>query len=116
MYCSACGFALTEGFCFCPQCGAPAVTTPASGLEANRPAPRLSRPRYDKKIAGVCAGIARYLGVDVTLIRILTAVLALYPPCFGVLIYIVCWIVMPPDPVQLPPAPALANHIAKAEG
>jgi phage shock protein PspC (stress-responsive transcriptional regulator) len=63
---------------------------------------RLSRPRNNRKVAGVCAGVARYLGVDVTLIRIVWFVLALWPVGLGVLLYLVCWIVMPNDPLMLP--------------
>jgi phage shock protein C len=54
----------------------------------------------EAKIAGVCAGFARYFGFDVTLIRILWAVLIVCPvPSFGLVAYIVAWIVMPKDPV-----------------
>jgi phage shock protein C len=64
----------------------------------------LSRPTREGKIAGVCAGFARYFGLDVTLVRILWLVLSVWPlPVFGVVAYIVAWIVMPKD---LDPAPA----------
>lgn len=54
----------------------------------------------DAKIAGVCAGFARYMKVDVTLIRILWIVMMVWPvPLFGLVAYIVAWIVMPKDPV-----------------
>lgn len=48
----------------------------------------------DKKIAGVCGGVAEYLNVDATLVRIIWLLLVL---CFGVgaLAYIICWILMP---------------------
>ena len=51
---------------------------------------------HEKKIAGVCAGFARYFGVDVTLMRILWIIVAL---CTGIgfIAYIVAWIVMPRD-------------------
>ena len=49
---------------------------------------------YDKKIAGVCAGFARYFGVDVTLMRILWIIVALGTG-IGFVAYIVAWIVMP---------------------
>jgi phage shock protein PspC (stress-responsive transcriptional regulator) len=42
--------------------------------------------------------VARYLDLDVTLIRILWILLAIFPPVPGLLAYIVCWIVMPQDP------------------
>ncbi|HEX5432400.1 MAG TPA: PspC domain-containing protein [Bryobacteraceae bacterium] len=61
----------------------------------------MSRPREDAKIAGVCAGFARYFDLDVTLVRIVWIVLIFYPPGVGLLAYILCWIVMPKDP--LPP-------------
>ncbi len=48
-------------------------------------------------------GNARYLGVDVTLVRILWIVLMVWPlPLFGLISYIVAWIVMPKDPVAVP--------------
>jgi phage shock protein C len=54
----------------------------------------------EAKIAGVCAGFARYFALDVTLVRILWAVITVFPlPCFGLVSYIVAWIVMPRDPV-----------------
>jgi phage shock protein C len=55
---------------------------------------RLHRSLTDKKIAGVCGGIAAYLGWDPTLVRLLWVVLTLLGGS-GVLIYIVLWIVMP---------------------
>jgi phage shock protein C len=57
---------------------------------------------HEAKIAGVCAGFARYLGMDVTLVRVLWVVLTLCPlPSFGLVAYMVAWIVMPKDPVAL---------------
>jgi phage shock protein C len=55
------------------------------------------RVRSEKKIAGVCAGFARYLGVDVTLVRIVWLVLTLAGAGVGLTAYIVAWIVMPWD-------------------
>jgi phage shock protein PspC (stress-responsive transcriptional regulator) len=63
----------------------------------------------EKKVAGVCAGIARYLGVDATLIRVLVAILSVYPPGLGILFYIVCWIVMPRDEQRFLPAATVPN-------
>ncbi len=103
MYCSSCGIEVSDSARFCPQCGtATGKETVASPL--GRPARLLSRPRDDRKIAGVCSGMARYLGLDVTLVRILTVVLAIWPPGVGIIFYLVCWIVMPQDPLLLPPA------------
>ncbi|MDR3446132.1 MULTISPECIES: PspC domain-containing protein [Dyella] len=55
---------------------------------------RLHRSLTDRKIAGVCGGVAEYLGWDSTLVRLLWVVLTLLGGS-GVLIYIVLWIVMP---------------------
>ncbi|MFZ0594351.1 MAG: PspC domain-containing protein [Bryobacteraceae bacterium] len=108
MYCSSCGSEVAADHRYCPQCGT-AVRTDGKGNESTPGAPRLSRPLDQKKIAGVCAGIARYLNVDVTLIRILTAILTVYPPGLGLIFYIVCWIVMPRD-AWVPPQTAVANN------
>jgi phage shock protein C len=96
MFCTRCGSELREPDYFCSACGA----ATARNAAPPRPEARLSRPMSEAKIAGVCAGFARYFGFDVTLIRILWAVLIVCPvPSFGLVAYIVAWIVMPKDPV-----------------
>jgi phage shock protein PspC (stress-responsive transcriptional regulator) len=55
---------------------------------------RLTRPRNDRWIAGVCSGVARYFGLDPTLIRVLW-VLFVCLGGSGILAYVICWIVMP---------------------
>jgi len=50
----------------------------------------------EKSIAGVCAGFARYLGMDLTLMRILWLCVAIFTG-FGFIAYLVCWIVMPKE-------------------
>jgi phage shock protein PspC (stress-responsive transcriptional regulator) len=60
-----------------------------------QPPKRLYRTRDDQMIAGVCGGIARYLGVDPTLVRVV-AVLALVFAFPGALIgYLLAWALMP---------------------
>jgi phage shock protein PspC (stress-responsive transcriptional regulator) len=54
----------------------------------------LRRSRTDKKIAGVCGGIARFLGMDSNIIRIIL-VLSVLLGGVGLLPYIVAWIVIP---------------------
>jgi phage shock protein C len=95
MFCTKCGAELREQDRFCSACG----LATARGAAPPRPEARLSRPMGEAKIAGVCAGFARYLGVDVTVVRILWVVLAVCPLPFGLIAYIVAWIVMPKDPV-----------------
>ena len=94
MFCTKCGIELKEQDKFCNECGTPTGRAPVS----NRTTPRLSRPVREGKIAGVCAGFARHFGLDVTLVRVLWLVLSVWPvPVFGVVAYIVAWIVMPKD-------------------
>ncbi|ROS73361.1 PspC domain-containing protein [Cellulomonas sp. PhB143] len=57
----------------------------------------LSRPRYDRWIAGVCSGLARRFGVRPGTVR-LVAVLSCLLPGPQVLAYVVLWVVMPRDP------------------
>jgi len=70
-----------------------------SPAPAYQPTPnrRLARRSDDKLIAGVCSGVADYLGIDVTLVRVLTALGAVLG--FGTLIvaYVVLWAVLPQD-------------------
>ena len=101
MYCTKCGVQLNETSNFCSSCGNPT----ARNAYASPPAyPRLSRPRDERKVAGVCAGFARYLGVDVTIIRLIAVVLIFCPVGVGLIAYLVAWIIMPNDPLRLPAA------------
>lgn len=58
---------------------------------------RLERSMSDKYIAGVCGGIAKYFGVDATLIRIIFVALVLAGVMPGVLPYIIAWVIMPAE-------------------
>ncbi|MDD2284006.1 MAG: PspC domain-containing protein [Paludibacter sp.] len=54
------------------------------------------RRSNDQMIAGVCAGIAEYLGLDVTLVRVGYVLLSILSAGFpGTLLYIILWLVMP---------------------
>ncbi len=57
---------------------------------------RILRSRTDRMVGGVCGGLAKYLGVDPTLVRLVFVILALGGGA-GVPIYIVLWIVIPPE-------------------
>ncbi len=58
---------------------------------------RLYRSRKERRIAGVCGGIAEYLAIDPTLVRILWVLLALAGGP-GVLLYIIMAAVVPEEP------------------
>ncbi|WP_299230843.1 PspC domain-containing protein [uncultured Bacteroides sp.] len=49
----------------------------------------------DRMIAGVCAGLAEYFGLDTTLVRVGYALLTVFTAFSGVIIYIILMIVMP---------------------
>ena len=56
----------------------------------------LRRSRKQKLLAGVCGGLAEWLGWDVTLVRILYVVVSILSAAFpGILVYVVLWILMP---------------------
>ena len=92
MYCTKCGFELRDDDRFCSRCG----NRTAVGAVIETPPRPLLLDKRNKKIGGVCAGFARYLGVDVVLMRVLWLGIAL---CTGVgfLAYLAAWIVIPSD-------------------
>ena len=60
---------------------------------------KLYRSVSDKKLAGVCGGIAEYFGLDATLIRVGWAIVSLFAGA-GVLAYIVCALIIPEKPAN----------------
>ena len=98
MFCTRCGLELQNDAAYCSRCG---LATGAPAAQRIWIPHRLSRPMHDKKIAGVCAGFARYLGVDVTLMRILWVVTAVFTGV-GFIAYLVAWICMPRDYAPVP--------------
>ncbi len=59
---------------------------------------KLYRSMTDKRVAGVCGGLAKYFNVDPTLVRLAFVFLALAGGP-GVLIYLIMWIVLPCEPL-----------------
>ena len=56
----------------------------------------LRRSRQHRLIAGVCGGLADWLGWDPTLVRILYVVISILSAAFpGILAYIILWVLMP---------------------
>lgn len=55
---------------------------------------RLSRPRHDRRIAGVCAGLARRFGMRTGMVRLLFVLSCLLPGP-QILAYLVLWALMP---------------------
>ncbi len=56
---------------------------------------KLYRPKADRKLCGVASGIAQYLGVDPTLVRVLFALFGIVGS--GILVYIVCAFIIPDE-------------------
>jgi phage shock protein C len=66
---------------------------------ATAPPERLVRPLADRKIAGVCGGLARYFHADPTFVRLAWVILTIYPCAivFGVIAYIAAWLIIPSE-------------------
>ena len=58
---------------------------------------KLYRSRTDRKLAGVCGGLAQYFNTDATLIRVLFVVMAVLGGS-GLVIYLAMWIIVPNEP------------------
>jgi phage shock protein C len=104
MYCNACGKAIAEDGRYCSYCG---------NVVGIPPTPKkLLRSRAEKKIAGICAGLAQYFDLDVTLVRILCVFVALATGvCPGVVTYLLAWIIVPSEP-ELKPLLAAQQPVA----
>jgi phage shock protein C len=55
----------------------------------------LVRSRKGRMVAGICAGIAEYSGLDVTLVRVIVAVVSVVTGGTGVLAYLAAWMIIP---------------------
>jgi phage shock protein C len=61
---------------------------------------KLRRSRRDRMIAGVCGGLAEYLSIDSTIVRIGFALLVVIPNGVGLLVYLIMMIVVPEEAVS----------------
>lgn len=90
MFCPQCGKEYPQSVNFCSHCGTE-MHPPV------KPRKRLTRSRTDEKIAGVCGGLAEYLDVDATLVRLVWLAAALLAG-WGFIAYLIAWIVIPLEP------------------
>jgi phage shock protein PspC (stress-responsive transcriptional regulator) len=72
------------------------LTSQPSASQSHSQAQPLTRPTEDRMVAGVAAGIARYLGADVTIVRIVFVVLAFVGGA-GLPLYLAGWLLMPEE-------------------
>ena len=61
---------------------------------------KLYKSNVDKKIDGVCGGIAEYFGIDVTLVRLVFAISVIFGGT-GIWAYLVCALIMPAKPSNI---------------
>lgn len=112
MKCRGCARDIPEDSRYCLFCGIAAPGAPggpgvAGGPDIagspDRAGRRLMRSRADRKIAGVCGGVAEYFDLDATVVRLVWALavilpIPLVPACLA---YLLAWVILP-----LAPAPA----------
>lgn len=65
-------------------------------MEDNNSYRRLTRSTTDRRIAGVCGGLAKYLNIDPTVIRIIFLV-AILCGTLGLWVYLIVWIAAPEE-------------------
>ena len=64
---------------------------------------KLYRSMKNKMLGGVSGGLGEYFAIDPTIVRLGFIALALLGGP-GIIIYIIMWLVVPPEPLDLPPA------------
>ncbi len=102
MFCTQCGKELPGSVNFCSQCG---QETPESLGRRARARRKLYRSRYDRKISGICGGLADYLNSDPTLIRVLAVASFLFSGGLTLILYLIAWAIIEEEPVMLGSAP-----------
>ena len=103
MICPNCQKEIADNSNFCYNCGARLGVSAAAPMPSAAPvhtAKRLMRSSTDKKIAGVCGGLAEYFDLDPTLVRVLWLLLLFFAGT-GLLAYVILWIVLPIAPARI---------------
>ena len=96
MYCGGCGQEAGMGARFCPKCGRAMQFAPVGTWDG------LVRPRYTRKVGGVCAGLAQRYYWDVSLVRVIALLLGVFLFPLAEVAYAVLWIALPEEPLYLP--------------
>ena len=100
IFCKNCGTSMNDGARFCSACGAQlGVAVPPTYTAQTR----LIRPRAGRMVAGVCQGLANNYAWDVSWVRVITVLLSIFGGGAGIVAYVVFWVVMPEEPLALPP-------------
>ena len=99
MYCNYCGKQIQDDARLCAYCGRQVGQVAGQPQKLIRPA----KGSPERRIAGVCAGFAEYFDIDVTVVRVVWLIVALFGGG-GILAYIIAWILMPEAaPIVTPP-------------
>ena len=77
---------------------------------------RLYRSRNDRMIAGVCGGLADYLGMDPTVVRLLFVLLFFFGVGSTALVYIVMMVVVPEEPITGATPEVVESEVVDSEG
>jgi phage shock protein C len=104
MYCNYCGKVIQDDAAVCAYCGV--------RIGASLARTKLVRPRFGRKIAGVCLGFSEYFDLDVTLVRVVWLIVSC-TTVIGMISYPIAWIIMPEEPLLLP-APAGARQVTNS--
>lgn len=59
---------------------------------------KLYKSKTDKKICGVCGGLAEFFSVDPTIVRLIWAIVTLFTVGTGIIAYIICALILPEKP------------------
>ena len=105
MTCYNCKKVIVDRSRYCYLCGAAQQTFTPPPPPRYDPGKPLRRSRSDKVIGGVCAGFAGHFGWDITLVRIIWVLLAIFASGAGFIAYVVCWIVIPQEEIDVPVSP-----------
>ena len=98
VFCQHCGSGLHPSAPFCSSCGA---GIPMAQPNVGRP---LLRPHIGRQIGGVCAALANANGWDVTLVRILAVIGAIFSSGLFGIAYLAAWIGIPEETPPIPGA------------
>ena len=111
MICARCEHEMSDQANYCPACGFSRLGSPGTPWASRR----LRRLKSEGKIAGVCAGLAEYFGVDVTLVRVLWVVFSVVPGAIvgGLLAYVLAWLVMP-EGTETASAPLAGRRLTRS--
>jgi phage shock protein C len=116
MICNSCQRNIADGSRFCYNCGAQQLVTGAPDMASTTGGPKkLMRSSTNKKLGGVCSGLAEYFDMDVTLVRVLWLLVVLCGGT-GILLYVILWIVLPLAPMYVAvqtPAPPQAPIVTQ---